>query len=279
MKNYLLFSTLALAATLFLSACTEDLPEPSVSLDETTQTLKVGDPVEAVISITDVDLAEKLTIEKTRGGLVVSTETLEDSLLTETIVYHDLVEFEDTKSTLVYQFKVYSENSGKVADQMDLVITIEQSPELILLEYDWQLTSAVIESSGDDDIRDFQKDNLLRFYADHNYEEDYGNIVGGFDGYNQTCGWDYDANAGGDTLRYSWYTMSPNLDGRDCRVLELSRNSMVLKYTVDLTVWGLGVETYTESYVPFPQSEDFVPYRGTPAPENKECIPSEIYDF
>lgn len=120
MKNYLLFSTLALAATLFLSACTEDLPEPSVSLDETTQTLKVGDPVEAVISITDVDLAEKLTIEKTRGGLVVSTETLEDSLLTETIVYHDLVEFEDTKSTLVYQFKVYSENSGKVADQMDL---------------------------------------------------------------------------------------------------------------------------------------------------------------
>jgi hypothetical protein len=278
MKTYAL-SLLTLLILLFLTACSEDPPEPSVSLDETAQTLKVGDRVEVVVSITDVDHAQKLTIEKTRGGVVVSTETLEDSLLAEIIVYQDFVEFEDTKSTLVYQFKVYSENSGNVADQIDLVITIEISPELILLEYDWQLISAVIESSGDEDIRDFQKDDLMRFHADHNFDQDYGAIVGGFDGYNQNCGWVYDANVDGDTLRYSWYTQTPKLDGRDHRVLELSRNAMVIKYTVDLTLWGYGIETYTETYIPLNQTDDFVPYRGLPAPENTECIPSEIYNF
>jgi len=272
-------SALAVLVVLFISACTEDPPEPSVSLDETSQTLKVGDLVEVVISITDVDHAEKLTIEKTRGGTVVSTETIEDTLLSETIVYHDFVELEDIKSTLVYQFKVYSKNDGNVADQMDLVVSIELSPELILLAYDWQLTSSVLESTGAEDIWAFQTDDLMRFYADHNYEIDYGDIIGGFDGYNQSCGWIYEQYDGVDTLRYSWYTRTPKLDGRDCRVLELTRNSMVLKYTVDLTVWGYGIETYTETYVPFPQTDDFIPYRGLPPAENTECNPSEIYDL
>jgi len=279
MRKYAAFITLTGLIILLIWSCGEDLPEPSIELDETERTLKVGDKVAVMIFITDLDFARKVTIEKTRGGEVVFIETMADSLLSDTMVYEDFVELEDTRSTLVYQCKVYSENTGNVADQMDLVVTIEQSPEMILLSYDWQMTSNVLESTGAEDIRNFQKDDFMRFYADHNYDIDYGTITGFFDGFNQYCGWIYEQHEGGDTLRYSWYTRTPKLDGRHCRVLELSRTSMVLKYTLDLTIWGLGIETYTETYVPFPLSEDFVPYRGLAVPENAECDPYLVYNF
>jgi len=279
MKNYPVIISLMIFSLVLLSGCSEEDPETSISLSETDITAEVGNKVEIIISITTIEDAEKLTVEKTRGGVVASTETFTDTELSATFQYSDIIELEDSKSTLVYQFKIYSKNSGNVADQVDLVVTIEQSPLLILLDNDWKLTSSVLESNGAEDIRDFQKDDIMRFHEDHSYDVDFGAIVGFFDGYNQYCAWTLDEYESGDTLRYTWYTREPVLDGRHCKVLELSRTSMVLKYFVDLSMFNMDSETFTDTYVPLDKTEDFVPYRGFEPYENEECIPSEIFDY
>lgn len=142
----------------------------------------------------------------------------------------------------------------------DLTATVTLSPLDNLVTKRWRWSSIKHVNSenmpNEEVINDCETDNSFLFNADGSMSIDYGAITGvgncGFDGLSPYDKW-YITEDGENFVMEKYNVFAP--DQREIesyRIVDLSVNRLQLELTVDLTVFGLGLEVFLYTFVPEP---------------------------
>jgi hypothetical protein len=161
----------------------------------------------------------------------------------------------NTLSTDVDQlvgFSFEAVNASGAKEVSDLTMQITLSPRDNIPQKKWNLTSILqLTDKNKEVINDCEKDNAILFNQDGSMVYIYGSDTGAgscqFDGFNLYDKWNLSEDEKTFTISYQGlFNPATTVDTYQVRLL--STDELKLELTVDLTVLGLGVETFLYTY-------------------------------
>lgn len=147
--------------------------------------------------------------------------------------------------------------SGKMqTSDLTAVVTLSPMDNLVTKRWVWKSIKHVNEGNAEV-INDCEKDNSFLFNADGTMSIDYGAITGtgncGFDGLTPYSNW-YITEDEEYFVMEKYNVFTPNIiEEERYRLVTLSVDQLQLALDVDLTVFGLGIETFLYTFEPEPR--------------------------
>ncbi len=148
-------------------------------------------------------------------------------------------------------------DAGKIqTSDLTTVVTLSPLDNLVTKKWVWTSIKHVNEDN-EEVINDCEKDNAFLFNADGTMSIDYGAITGtgncGFDGLTPYANW-YITEDGEFFVMEKYNVFTPDIIQEErYEIVTLSVDQLQLSLEIDLTVLGLGIETFLYTFKPEPK--------------------------
>lgn len=264
---------LALAMVAILVSCEEEdnatPDDPQVKLsakvapghNQYRERVESGDEINIDVEVTSSAGLSKFTVTKT-VNLSVDSTFGENGVLTVNPGGGSSFEYpfqyvpvvEDIDELVGFTFR--AENANGSASESDLTLQVTLSPRDNLTMRRWLLKSVLHvnneEEPNKEEIKECEKDNSMLLNADSTMVMDYGSDTGQgdcmFDGFNVYTSWHLTEDEKY-FIRESHGIFSPDVTVIDSfRVKTLTVDQLAMEQDVDLTVFGMGIETFLYVY-------------------------------
>ncbi len=220
-----------------------------------------GDVVSVDVITTSQDNLTTLKITKTVNLAVDATFGNNGSLVVDatgsdfTYNFSYATDTSDVDQFIGFTFEA-TDAAGK-KEVSDLTLNVTLSPRDNLPRRRWALTSILHVNEGNlEVIKECEKDNSMLLNADSTIVMDYGTDTGAgdclFDGFKIYDKWYLTA----DEKQFIWEfhgLFDPNTTVETYEVRTLTTDELGLELEVDLTVFGLGIETFLYTYKAVPR--------------------------
>lgn len=246
------------AIFVFAIACKKEDDTPTIiaSLSEPEITSKTGREINTTLTINSPTPIQSLVIIKTINTFVDNlwetdgkyTATLASGgNNTYTYDFNYEVLDRDADKLIGFTFE-FTDANGNVF-QRDLTLNAILSAEQTLYTRRWKMVGKLWTSvqPAVNDLKDCESDDVWEFNSDGTWNIDFGSKACEYDGFNSFPLWNINEeetllNA---TLR-NVFTGADDVQVYD--ILTLNRERLILNQTVDLSVFGFGLETFTITF-------------------------------
>ena len=221
------------------------------------QTLEVNVHIESTKNLQTLEITKTVNLEKDQafGNGGVMEIPISGKNFDYTFNYEPSVSDVDKLVGFTFQAKT---TDGEIKTS-DLTANITLSPRDNLVTKRWVWTSIKhVNENNQEVINDCEKDNSFLFNADGTMSIDYGAITGtgncGFDGLTPYSNW-YITEDEEYFVMEKYNVFTPNIiEEERYKLVNLSVDQLQLALEVDLTVFGLGIETFLYTFKPEPRN-------------------------
>ena len=163
----------------------------------------------------------------------------------------------DVDELVGFTFTAVTISGGQKTSDLTAVVTLSPMDNLVTKKWVWSSIKHVNENNAEV-INDCEKDNSFLFNADGTMSIDYGAITAtgncGFDGLTPYAKW-YITEDGEYFVMEKYNVFTPDIIQEErYRLVTLSVDQLQLALDVDLTVFGLGIETFLYTFKPEPRN-------------------------
>jgi len=162
----------------------------------------------------------------------------------------------DVDELVGFTFTAVTDAGKTQTSDLTTVVTLSPLDNLVTKKWVWTSIKHVNEDN-EEVINDCEKDNAFLFNADGTMSIDYGAITGtgncGFDGLTPYANW-YITEDGEFFVMEKYNVFTPDIIQEErYEIVTLSVDQLQLSLEIDLTVLGLGIETFLYTFKPEPK--------------------------
>ncbi len=220
-----------------------------------------GDEVNVDVNIQSATPLTELAITKTINLTVDSTFGNNGTLLVNAsgnaldYDFHYVADTTDVDQLVGFTFE--ATNAAGETEVSDLTLAVTLSPRDNLPRKRWALTSILhVNNNNEEVIKECEKDNAMLLNADSTVVMDYGADTGAgdcvFDGFKVYDQWYLTEDEKQFVLVYHGL-FDPTTTVESYEVKTLTTEELGIELTIDLTVLGLGIETFLYTYQATPR--------------------------